>query len=81
MPKSGVKNRSSKHDKFHELAEARTNKALDAIRRIGNLANRQNYDFDDEEVRKIMKALRDGVSEAEARFKSPKGNREARFKL
>jgi hypothetical protein len=81
VPDSGVKSRTNKREKFRVLAEARTNKALDAIRRIGNLANRQTYEFDEEEVRKIVKALRDAITEVEARYKSPKGKREARFKL
>ena len=57
-----------RHDKFRELAEKRTNKALDTIRLIGNLSNRQTYAYEDVEVRKIVKALKDAVSEVEARF-------------
>jgi hypothetical protein len=70
-----------KHDKFRELAEARTNRALDSVRKIGNLSNRQLYDWDDGEVRKIIKALKDAVADVEARFASPKGKASARFKL
>ena len=43
---------SAKHVKFRELAESRTNKALDAIARIGNLSNRSLYEWEDAEVRK-----------------------------
>lgn len=56
--------------KFKDLAEKRVNKALDAIRLVGNLSNRQTYAFDDAQVRKIVKALRDAVSEVESRFSS-----------
>lgn len=63
------------------MAEKRTNRALEAIRRIGNLSNRQLYEFEEEEVRKIVKALKDAVSDVEARFLAPKGQREQRFKL
>jgi hypothetical protein len=75
---SGV---SAKHQKFRDLAESRTNKALDAIGRIGNLSNRSIYEWDDAEVRKVVKALKDAVSEVEARFASPKGKIGAKFKL
>lgn len=43
---------SQKREKFRELAEARTTKALDAIARIGNLSNRQVYEYEDTEVKK-----------------------------
>lgn len=69
-----------KHAKFRELAEKRTNKALEAVRLIGNLSNRQTYVYEDAEVRKIIKALRDAVSEVEARFGKAAG-RGGEFKL
>lgn len=71
----------SKHEKFRALAESRTNKAIDAISRIGNLSNRSQYEWEDAEVRKVLKAMRDAVAEVEARFASPKGKVSARFKL
>jgi hypothetical protein len=55
--------------------------ALLAIGRIGNLSNRQLYDFEEAEVRKIIKALKDAVGEVEGRFASPKGKLDGRFKL
>lgn len=72
---------SAKHQKFRDLAESRTNKALDAIGRIGNLSNPSLYEWDEAEVRKVVKALKDGVSEVEARFASPKGKASAKFKI
>ena len=72
---------SAKHQKFRDLAESRTNKAIDAIGRIGNLSNRSIYEWEDAEVRKVVKALKDAVSEVEARFASPKGKVGAKFKL
>jgi hypothetical protein len=74
-------NTGAKRDKFRELAENRTNNALIAIGRIGNLSNRQLYEYDDAEVRKIVKALKDAVGEVEGRFASPKGRADGRFKL
>ncbi len=70
-----------KREKFRHLAENRTNNALIAIGRIGNLSNRQLYEFEDLEIRKIIKALKDAVGEVESRFASPKGKADARFKL
>jgi hypothetical protein len=70
-----------KRRKFRDLAESRTNKAIEAISRIGNLSNRQIYEFDEAEVRKIIRALKDAVSAIEARFASPRGKTGGGFKL
>jgi hypothetical protein len=68
-----------KSQKFRELAEKRTNNAIDAILRIGKLSNRQLYDYDESEVKKILKALRDALSEVEDRFSSPQGRGRRKF--
>jgi hypothetical protein len=70
-----------KHAKFRELAESRTNKAIEAIGRIGNLSNRQIYEYEEAEVRKIIRALKDAVTAVEGRFQSPRGKTGGGFKL
>jgi hypothetical protein len=72
---------SEKHAKFRELAEGRTNRALDSIRTIGNLSNRHLYEWEEAEVRKILKALKDAVGEIERKFAAPKISREKNFRL
>jgi len=72
---------NAKHIKFRQLAESRTNKALDAIGRIANLSNASLYEWDEPEVRKVVKALKDAVSEVEAKFTSPRGKKDGKFKL
>ena len=47
-------NQSEKRQKFRELAESRTNRAIEAVLRIGNLSNRQIYEWDDAEVKKVI---------------------------
>lgn len=71
----------AKREKFRKLAESRTNNALITIGRIGNLSNRQLYEFEEVEVRKIVKALKEAVSEIESRFASPRGKADPGFKL
>jgi hypothetical protein len=71
----------SKKEKFRSLAEARANKAIEAIARIGNLSNRQIYEFEDAEVRKVIRALKDAIASVEARFESPRGKSGGGFKL
>lgn len=70
-----------KRQKFRELAESRTNRAIEAILRIGNLSNRQIYEWDEAEVKKVIRALREAVTSVESRFESPKGKLAGGFKL
>ena len=79
MPSSA--SNSDKQKKFRQLAESRTNRALDAISRIGNLSNKHIYEFDEAEVRKVVRALRDAVSVVESRFTTPRGRTGGSFKL
>lgn len=61
---------SEKRANFVRLAEGRTQIALDAIRKLGNLSNRRAYEFTDNDIRKISKALKEAVSDLEKRFGS-----------
>lgn len=76
-----VETRTQKRQKFKELAESRTTKAIEAITRIGNLSNRQVYEYEDAEVKKIARALRDAVAAVEARFEAPRSRSSTGFKL
>lgn len=71
----------NKKERFRGLAEKRTNKAIEAILRIGNLSNRQVYEYDEAEVRKIARALKDAVGAVENRFESSKSKSGGGFKL
>lgn len=70
-----------KRAKFVELAQSRVNKAISHIRLIGNLANRTNYEFDDEDARKIIKALQRELDALKARFGESGGSSSTEFKL
>jgi len=70
-----------KRHRFRKLAEARTNKAIEAISRIGNLSNRQIYEYENAEVRKIIRALKEALNSIEVRFESPRGKIGGSFKL
>ncbi len=54
--------------KFVKLATARVSKALRDIQLIGNLANRSNYDYTEEDVAKIFKALNVEIAACRKRF-------------
>ena len=72
---------SEKRTKFVKLAEGRTQLALDAIRKIGNLSNSRAYDYADADVKAIVKALREATAEVERKFGSSTGETLNKFKL
>ncbi len=65
--------------KFVELAEKRVVKAINDIGLIGNLSNRANYDYNEQDVKKIFKTLNNAIKHAQAKFSSIKRNKP--FKL
>jgi len=69
-----------KREKFIRLAEGRTQAALNALRKIGNLSNSRAYEYNDADVKKIVRALKDAVSEVERKFSSS-GEPQDKFKL
>ncbi|MDO8839056.1 MAG: hypothetical protein Q7V31_09000 [Parvibaculum sp.] len=75
------KSSTSKRQKFVELAERRTVNAIKAVRVIGKLGNRSAYEYDDEDVRKIVKVLTDEIEALKLRMKSTKRSDGVDFKL
>ena len=63
----------NKKEKFKELAEERVNNA------IKNLSNSNNYEYNNEEVTKIFKTLKEELQVAESRFKL--NEKKDKFKL
>lgn len=66
--------------RFLELAETRVNKVLEGMRLIGNLSNKRNYDYTDDQIKKIFLALDDQLKDLKNKFKS-ENNSNTKFKL
>jgi len=60
-----------KSAKFIELANKRVTRALKDMQLIGNLSNRQNYEFTEEQAKQIIKALQQEVDILRQSFQSP----------
>lgn len=60
--------RATDRDKFVRLASRRVSNALRSIQLIANLSNRSNYNYSEDDVSKILKALSDEVSACRKRF-------------
>jgi hypothetical protein len=72
---------SAKRENFVRLAEARVSRALDSIRVIGNLSNRSNYEYDEQDVKKIIKILQDEVAKVKMQLEAKSGVSKQQFKL
>ncbi len=70
-----------RREKFVDLAQKRTVSAIKAIRVISKLGNKSAYDYTDEDVRKIVKALTDEIETLKNRMKGTKRSDDVEFKL
>lgn len=70
-----------KSSKFVELANKRVNRALKDIQLITNLANKTNYDYTDEQAKKIFKALQQEIDHLKLAFQSPGESQKSEFRL
>ena len=52
---------SNRRAKFKEIGERRVGRAIEAIRLVGNLANRSNYDYTEDDVKQLTRALQDAL--------------------
>ena len=55
-------------EKFKILANARVNKALQTLKLIGNLSNKRHYDYNDDDVKKIITALESELKDVKEKF-------------
>lgn len=60
--------REKDRERFVDLANKRVSKALKSIQLIGNLSNRSNYDYTEDDVAKIIRVLQEEISACRKRF-------------
>ena len=68
-------------EKFIELANKRVTRAIKDIRLVGNLANRRSYKYDENDAKKIIRALQREISVLRARFRGDNGDDSSIFSL
>lgn len=56
--------------RFKRVAENRTNKIIDQIRLLGNCANTSNYEYTEEEVRKIFLAIENELKNTKMKYQA-----------
>jgi hypothetical protein len=60
----------TKRQRFQRLAEKRTNDVLERLRILGNCANRGQYEYAAEEIRKIFNTIEREVKLIKLKFKN-----------
>lgn len=70
----------TKDSRFVRIAEARTNKIINMIRLLGNCSNKRNYDYTEEEVRKIFAAIENELKITKNKFLESESN-DKKFRL
>jgi hypothetical protein len=72
---------SRNRERFVRLAEKRVARTIKDIRLIGNLSNRSNYSYNQDDVRKILGTLETELKNLRHRFETQKSSDEIVFKL
>ena len=60
--------KESRDERFVRLAERRVNVILDKLRLLGQLSDRRNYEYTDEQISKIFKAIDSELKATKSKF-------------
>ena len=71
--------RIKKNLNFKRLAESRMNKVLQSLNNLSKLSNRQNYEYNEIEVKQITDTLKNEVSNIEKQFKKSESSKKFKF--
>lgn len=74
-------NQSLKRDRFKNVAGKRVQKVLDTIDSLAKCANKNNYEYDVDDVSKMMRALKDKVKILEMAYTSNTKSTKNTFKF
>jgi len=78
MPRKKISPTETKREKFLRLATQRTKEVLSRLRILGNCANRQIYEYNEMDIKKIFSAIDKQLDDVKAKFTIIK---EKEFKL
>lgn len=66
----GMATEAEKMERFKRVAESRTNRIIDQIRLLGNCANRSNYEYSEEDIKKIFAAIEAELKETKQKYQT-----------
>lgn len=76
-----MRENETKRERFVRIAEARTNKIIGMLKLLGNCSSTSNYEYTEEDVKKIFAAIDREVRNARAKFNGSDTFKEDRFTL
>lgn len=71
----------NKQENFKRIASNRTNKIINMINSLGNLTNSSFYEYTDEQVDTMFKAIEDELKNQKKIFESKKDKKQRKFEL
>lgn len=69
----------TKKEKFKRIAEKRTNRVIDTMQLIGNLANTSSYEYSQKDVDKMFKAIEASVADAKRAYSRQGNSKSSQF--
>jgi hypothetical protein len=60
--------KSLKKERFKKVASRRVGQVLESLEKLSRCSDRNNYDYTDEEVSKMVKAIKEGIELLERAF-------------
>lgn len=73
------KNLKIKEDRFKNVAAKRVQKVLDSMESLSKCANRSNYEYTEDDVNKLLKAVREQMRMLEASYTDKSKNKTKTF--
>lgn len=72
---------NKKAENFVRLAETRTNKIIDMVLLLGNLSNKTNYSYTNEQVEAIFDSIQQALDETKQKFLEEPTQKRKKFRL
>lgn len=60
--------KSTRRLRFENVAARRTQRILDFLDSLSNCSNKSNYEYNDEDIKKMFKAIREATVRSESAF-------------
>lgn len=74
-------NIETKRERFIRLAERRVNVILEQIRKLGNLSSTKNYEYNEDDVKRIFLEINRALRKTKSLFDESPNNETRVFKL
>jgi len=69
----------TKRERFVDIASKRTNRIINDLHLLGNCSNKNNYEYNEEDVKKMFSAIEEALKEAKGRYTKSKGRNKFTF--